>query len=108
MRYRRPGSPVLLGFLASLGLAGDGLAAPVSHTVLGGPSVITGNYSASMTLAIHTNLGTASTPVVNLSGSFTDNAAKPVGDATVDWGSPAWDDAAEALAGHDGKLVINR
>jgi hypothetical protein len=96
VRNRCPGPPILLVFLVSLGFAVrpvPGLAAPVAHTALGGPSVITGTYSASFTIGVHTNLGTLTSPNVNVTGNFTDNAAKPVGDVSVDWGSPAWDDA---------------
>jgi hypothetical protein len=96
MRNRRPGALILLAFLVLLALAArpaPARAASVSHDALGGPSTITGTYSASFTIGVHTNLGTLTSPNVNVSGSFTDNAAKPVGSVSVDWGSPAWDDA---------------
>jgi hypothetical protein len=93
MRICRPGARILLAILALLVLAAPAPAESIAHTALGGPSVISGTYSASFTIGVHTNLGTLTSPNVNVSGSFTDNAAKPVGSVSVDWGSPAWDDA---------------
>jgi hypothetical protein len=83
-------------FLALLVFATDPepvQASTVVHTVLGGPSAITGTYGAILSVTVNTNLGALTTPQVALLGSFTDTTAKPTGAVNVDWGSPAWNDS---------------
>lgn len=79
-----------------LALPGAASATPVLHTVDASQSSLTADVAGTISLAVHTNLGTVNGSAV-ASGSLGSNSES--GTVNLDWGSPTWAGQLDVAAG---------